>query len=473
MCVFVMFKSRILLEKGRIVFQASRIFGFPVMELPTPFSTSSANPSSFPIATNPLNITTPNAPSSTCCTSLQSSQLHERVRPIFPLKRALVVSKLSRYEFERYRHPDLSEQELEKLLRRRGSDYDTLVYHHQLHKGCEDVVVAALRDAGAETRVVNRFDYTESNIKWADAIFPTGGDGTFLLAASRILDNTKPVVGFNSDPSRSEGYLCLPKYYSSNVREAVEKLKNGDFKWLNRRRIRITLIGERVYDPPIELHDQQLLHPEYRFFDCIQEQHRSAQKSKESSETTTKRRVLPVLALNEVFIGECLSARVSYYEMQVDGGERSKVKSSGMCVSTGTGSTSWTFSIDRLTHQSVEELVRIIADETGLGPDILSDKNLNLIDKITSRFNNTLVFKPDENKMAYTIRDLICGGIWPSRNENVRPRGYANQIDIKSRCFDAGLVVDGGISFSFNDGTSAILEIHDPDALLTVTLLPT
>lgn len=29
---------------------------------------------------------------------------------------------------------------------------------------------------------------------------------------------------------------------------------------------------------------------------------------------------IPTLALNEVFIGESLSARVSYYQMSVDGG---------------------------------------------------------------------------------------------------------------------------------------------------------
>ena len=55
---------------------------------------------------------------------------------------------------------------------------------------------------------------------------PTGGDGTFLLASSRIRDNSKPVIGFNSDPSRSEGHLCLPKKYSANIRRAVEKLQS-------------------------------------------------------------------------------------------------------------------------------------------------------------------------------------------------------------------------------------------------------
>lgn len=60
-------------------------------------------------------------------------------------------------------------------------------------------------------------------------MIPIGGDGTYLSAASRILDNKKPVVGFNSDPNRSEGYLCLPKKYSSDIRGAIERLQQVTF----------------------------------------------------------------------------------------------------------------------------------------------------------------------------------------------------------------------------------------------------
>jgi NAD+ kinase len=44
------------------------------------------------------------------------------------------------------------------------------------------------------------------------------------MAASQVIGNKKPVVGLNSDPSRSEGYLCLPVKYSTNIREAIDKL---------------------------------------------------------------------------------------------------------------------------------------------------------------------------------------------------------------------------------------------------------
>jgi NAD+ kinase len=90
-----------------------------------------------------------------------------------------------------------------------------------------------------------RFNFTQESIDWADFIVTTGGDGTFLMAACRIQDRQKPIVGFNTDPTRSIGYLCLPKKYSISVQDAVNKLFQNKFKWTMRRRIRITLIGKK------------------------------------------------------------------------------------------------------------------------------------------------------------------------------------------------------------------------------------
>ena len=146
-------------------------------------------------------------------------------RPKFDPKRVLILTKLSRYEFEKLRHANLNEKQLEETLRKRGSDYKLLLYHHTLHKSCEFDVVRTLKEHNIETKIVNRFDYNESNINWADMIVTTGGDGTFLLGASRVNDPNKTIIGFNSDPTRSEGYLCFPKKYSHNVAEAIHKMR--------------------------------------------------------------------------------------------------------------------------------------------------------------------------------------------------------------------------------------------------------
>lgn len=76
------------------------------------------------------------------------------------------------------------------------------------------------------------------------SLLNSGGDGTFLMGASKILNDRKPIVGLNTDPLRSEGYLCLPKYFSENIESAVEKISKGSFYWFLRKRLRITLIGE-------------------------------------------------------------------------------------------------------------------------------------------------------------------------------------------------------------------------------------
>lgn len=384
---------------------------------------------------------------------------------VFKPQKVLILTKLSRYEFERRRHPELTEKQLEKCLRLRGSDYNLLLYHHYIHKGVENTVNSVFTAAGIETRVVYRFDYTDPNIEWADAIVTTGGDGTFLLAASRILDRNKPLIGFNSDPTRSKGQLCLPQKYSVEVQEAVDKLLKGKFRWTFRRRIRVTLIGDDIFKPPVELHNQQLQYHEYRYLD-MEPQLRNVQKEMPPcSETGMARRVLPVLALNEVFIGECVSARVSYLELNIDDMKSIKQKCSGLIASTGTGSTSWTYNVNKLTEQNMEEILTIVKEETGFK---IRDTDEKFVRKITETFNQMLITSPEAPRMVYTIRDQLVSS--PLRGECIKPRGVAKAIRIRSRCFDASLVIDGGLSFTFNDGTRALLEIHDEDALRTVTL---
>lgn len=164
-------------------------------------------------------------------------------------------------------------------------------------------------------------------MKWADVIVPIGGDGTFLLAAGRASplfaqsQHKTPIVGFNSDPERSEGRLMLPRHYSENPEEAVAKIKcvsrvaphgkllyllyiliedlfyfQGNFEWMHRSRIRTTLLGNNgkipestdLFRHTVYKMEQEKTEPEYLLKDM-------AKKYK-----AKMKRVLPYLALNEV-----------------------------------------------------------------------------------------------------------------------------------------------------------------------------
>lgn len=72
------------------------------------------------------------------------------------IRKVLVVSKLSRYDYEKYRYKNLTQTELHKAIKDRGSDLDKMLHYHELHKKFENKVVNAFRDMGIEVEVANK-----------------------------------------------------------------------------------------------------------------------------------------------------------------------------------------------------------------------------------------------------------------------------------------------------------------------------
>uniref|UniRef100_A0A8B9GHT5 NAD kinase 2, mitochondrial n=1 Tax=Amazona collaria TaxID=241587 RepID=A0A8B9GHT5_9PSIT len=375
----------------------------------------------------------------------------------FRPSRVAVVVKTTRYEFEqqRYRFAGLSEEDLKQLLALKGSNYAGLLERHRIHTKNVEHLVDSLRNEKIEVRLVKRREYNEETVRWADAVISAGGDGTMLLAASKVFDKSKPVIGVNTDPERSEGHLCLPVRYTHSFPEALQKLYRGEFRWQWRQRIRLYLEGTGINPIPVDLHEQQL----------SQEQHSRAhinERFQDQRSDISGPHLLPVRALNEVFIGESLSSRASYYEISVDDGPWEKQKSSGLNVCTGTGSKAWSYNINKIAQQAVEEILSIAKKQGSLNMPL----NTELVQKVTNDYNESLVYSPEEPKMFFSIREPIVNRVFSSS----RQRGFSSKVCVRSRCWDACMVIDGGTSFEFNDGAIASIVIDTDDALCTVLL---
>ncbi|KAJ0170217.1 hypothetical protein K1T71_014145 [Dendrolimus kikuchii] len=385
------------------------------------------------------------------------------------MEKCLIVSKVTRYEYEKHSHDDISDVELEKVLRKRGSDYDSMLANHKQQKAFEENVFTSLKEMGIKVEKASRLTYNDELINWCDVVVPCGGDGTFLLAASRVRDANKPVIGFNSAPHKSVGRLCLPTWCSNDVKGAWQALKEGRFRWMRRSRIRTTIICEPKQIETITPVDLHALH--YCRYPPVRHSHESAnspmsqEKTSEENRPQMATKVLPFLALNEVFIGESVTSRVSLLRLQIDNGKWTHTKSSGLCVTTGTGSTSWHFSINCLRSHSVLELMKILKEEC----DVKLDTTIEKAREVAERYNEKLMFAPDSEQLAYSVREYITFEEWPVPR-GLRVRDRAASVRVKSHCTDAGLVVDGSVSFPFNDGTEAILEIHPEDSLMTVQM---
>ncbi|KAK0085807.1 hypothetical protein PV325_004369 [Microctonus aethiopoides] len=198
-------------------------------------------------------------------------------------------------------------------------------------------------------------DSAEGYVNWVDLIVPIGGDGTFLLTSKLITNNVKPMIGIN--PNQEEyGNLTLPYKYSSDIATIFEMLLGADGL---QRRIR----------------------------------------------------VLPWLALNEVFMGEFMAARTSTMSFQADGKTECKIRSSGMCA--------------------------FVSFATGKDFD---DANIDDVQAIRSN----ITFNP------------------------VRIMRY--RLKVKFRGLNAGSILDGSISLAFNDITTTVFEIHPGYAFKTIQL---
>ncbi|CAH0716925.1 unnamed protein product, partial [Brenthis ino] len=395
-----------------------------------------------------------------------SRRQHGSTEPRLKMQKCLIVSKVTRYEYEKHSHDNIPDADLEKILRQRGSDYDSMISIHREQKAFEENVAKNLKDMGLQVEMASRLTYNDELINWCDIVVPCGGDGTFLLAASRVRDANKPVIGFNSAPHKSVGRLCLPTWCSNDVKGAFQALKEGRFTWMRRSRIRTTVTSEPKLLETITPVDLHTLHycrypPVLNPLDSIEIKNTNFTSDDSNKNLATK--VLPFLALNEVFIGESVTSRVSLLRLRVDDGKWTHTKSSGLCVTTGTGSTSWHYSINCLRTHSVLELMKILGEDFNVN----MDTSLEKAREVAERYNQKLMFPPDSEQLAYSVREYITFEEWPAPR-GMRARDRASAVRVRSHCTDAGLVVDGSVSFPFNDGTQALLEIHPEDSLMTV-----
>ncbi|XP_017765286.1 PREDICTED: NAD kinase 2, mitochondrial-like [Eufriesea mexicana] len=222
-----------------------------------------------------------------------------------------------------------------------------------------------------------------------------------------------------------------------------------------RSRIRTVMNGEGLYRRPFHIHEKSRTQGEKR----TEALTRSTQR-KIADSLQPRQRTLPWLALNEVFMGEFLASRPITLEVEVENQEAYQIRCSGICVCTGTGSRFWYRSIN---VQSPETVQRIIELATG--------KKLSLeeANKLLNEYHRTLIYSAEELKMTYMIREMYHATRC-SRHKCCLDRQKCNKITVKSHGFDAGLVIDGGISLPFNDGTIATFDIKPEYSLRNIVL---
>lgn len=84
------------------------------------------------------------------------SKNHLHKQSSFIPKHVLIVSKVSRYQFERIRESGLNDDDFKKRMLERGSDYEKMVESHEKNKNIQDKLVQTLKKLNIEYLLKNR-----------------------------------------------------------------------------------------------------------------------------------------------------------------------------------------------------------------------------------------------------------------------------------------------------------------------------
>ena len=137
-----------------------------------------------------------------------------------------------------------------------------------------------------------------------------------------------PLLGVNTDPGRSLGILCSKFLYrdraaSKYIHRIFSQLEDEKFNFVSRERLNCRITPQ--------------------------------------AKSGQVREPVDMLSLNEVFIAEKDASKISSYKLNADGIDLGSFKSSGIIISTGTGSSGWLYGAKRATAKTVQNIAKELA----------------------------------------------------------------------------------------------------------------
>jgi len=119
-------------------------------------------------------------------------------------------------------------------------DIDQLKKAHERHQVCLNEVIKHLKNIGVRPHIISSGQAFDDKI--SDFVITVGGDGT-LLSASHNVGST-PLMGINSDPETSVGYLChaTPKTLEISIKRHI----NDNPKTFSVTRMEVLVGGKSI-----------------------------------------------------------------------------------------------------------------------------------------------------------------------------------------------------------------------------------
>jgi|SRR3989344_4322305 len=220
-------------------------------------------------------------------------------------KSIVIVPKITKVEWD-MRRLKKSEKEIIEFYRKEGLNVDRIFESHKKqHEGLEK-----LKNMLPEALIVARDDMNNVIAEKASLVISYGGDNHFQYITHFLKDT--PILGINSDPTRSEGALTS---VAINEIDGAEKIINNKFSIERWPRLQVSVNNKEI----------------------------------------------DTLCIADIFIGE--QQRYMMSRMIITHkGKSIEQKGSGLIIATGAGSSGWYHSASRYLMQNKSEFKKTAAE---------------------------------------------------------------------------------------------------------------
>ncbi len=238
-----------------------------------------------------------------------------------------------------------------------------IVYSEKVSETHLDVVgkIKKIVEELYSCKSVKSTDLQASLFNNIDLVLTAGGDGTFIRA-SHFLKNT-PILGVNSELKVSEGALTS---ISEEELEILKEILSGKYKIIQRQRAKVARNNV----------------------------------------------ILDKLALNDVYVGSLNQFHTSKYIINFKG-EEEEQRSSGVLISSGSGSNAWYKSAGGQPFSFKEKKLKFLVREPFTGrifkPKILEGEileNEKIVVK-SRRYNGGVIALDSDSKYDFNLGDVV------------------------------------------------------------------
>lgn len=172
--------------------------------------------------------------------------------------------------------------------------------------------------------------------------------------------------------------------------------------------------------------------------------------------------------LNEIFMAEKDAGKLSHYKLNVDGVDAGQFQSSGIIVSTGTGSSGWLYGAKRVTAKTLSAVTKQLSGVLDLNPEKaeqLGSKgaDMALMEELANQMSKQTHFSSESGKMYYYVRE-------PNQHSN-RSEGFAQKIILNSELLQGEICADGQAKCEVKFGDLCTIEHKSEYALKCVKFI--